>query len=389
MAYTKLADETHEAAAERAAATRVQSGAVRNGGSERVQYQDRVVEIPQIDHKALGRPVDAQYDRNLASVRSRLKAVGVAPATVINFMPMLLQSTSYIDTLRKARIRPPRPEEDYATFFISQEEIVPTRMGADSPLLAFDIHPIQLADEFVKVCSGMGGVMAFTGTPEDIGTPEWRNHVSEFHGGRTYGDVYEECRHKAIGWMRQQLANGNTKAANPHTIVNILSYEKESARRLLALGDISELPKWVEEQRDITVRRTSCPKCQKPVDPGISQCLNCNFIVDPKLAYEIGAIDENDASLERLTRDTVIEMGISDYVAETIDEKPQRMALGLPKPMSLAAYKVQMSQDELDEVRRKETAKENATLLAGAVKEASKGNAKGGPKGAGEEPAKE
>lgn len=372
MAYLKIADESPEAAQERALAGKTQSAAVRADISARVQlggeYNNRTVEIPTIDHKALGRPVDVQYDRNLASVRSRLKAIGVAPATVANFLPMTLTSTSYIDTLRKAKVLAPRDSEPYSTFLISREEIVPTRMGADSPLLAFDIHPIQLADEFVQVYGGLGGVMVFPGVPSDMDKPGWGDTISAFHGGRTYGDVLEECRVRAIGWMRQQLANGNNKRSMGLQI-NILGYEKEAARRLMVLGDITELPNWTEEQRDLNVKRHSCPKCQKPVDPGIAQCLqpNCGFIVNPRLAYEIGAIAEDHIALERLTREEIVQMGISDYVAETIDEKPARTALGVPKPKSLAVMRLEQITEELDEDAKKRAAAQNATLIADAI----------------------
>ena len=49
------------------------------------------------------------------------------------------------------------------------------------------------------------------------------------------------------------------------------------------------------------------------------------------------AIDEQHTSLERLTRAEVESLGISAYVAETVDEKQARIKSGKPKPLSLAA----------------------------------------------------
>lgn len=384
MAYKKVSDESSEAAAERStisAGTAV-SGAVRNDRVERapVMFEGRqhgTVEIPTIDHAAMGRPVDKQYERNLASVKSRLKLVGVFSATVINFLPMMLMSNSYIDTLRKARIKPAKDGQEYSVFFIGKEEIIPTRMGADSPTLAFDVHPIQLADEFVKVYGGLGGVIAFIGRPEDIGTPEWNSTISPTDESKTLGEMFEEQRMRAILWMRQQLSNGNNKKAMGQN-VNILSYEKDAARRLLYLGDITELPSWVEEQRDLNIKRHSCQKCQKPVEPGIAQCLtpNCGFIVNPRLAYEIGAIAEDHIALERLTRDEVIEMGISDYVAETVDEKPARLATQDPKPLSLSAFRIKQVEEDYQQAQRKTAAKENATLMAAAMSQKTDSKAK-------------
>ena len=378
----KVADTPLSVQSERTTATEHQRGAVRNDRIERVtsviEGVSFTADIPAIDHAKLGRPTDKQYERNRASVQSRLKAIGVRPAAIINFLPIPLRSDSTIDVLRKARIRPPNPEEEFTATLVAHEHLEPTRMGADSPLMCFDIHPLQLADEFPRVYAGFGGVMVYDfdkslavndAWRKEINTPEWRAHVSEFHGGRTLGSVLDECKEKAITWMRKMLENGNNKASLDQN-VNILTMEKQSARRLHALGDITELPDWVEQRRDLTKKRTPCPKCQKPAEPSVAQCLTpgCGYIVNPRLAYEISAIGEEHEALERLTREEVREMGISDYVAETIDEKSERLKSGRRKPLSNAAYGVQKAQDEYDA----EKTRQSATLIGEAVKEAGK-----------------
>ena len=121
---------------ERGTATKRHSEAI-TGDVQRVNYAGRTIEVATIDHRALGRPVDAQYERNYASVRTRLDAIGWSTATVVSFLPWELRSDSTLESLRGLKISPPKDSEPYAVHSFTDVEITPTRMGADSPLLAF------------------------------------------------------------------------------------------------------------------------------------------------------------------------------------------------------------------------------------------------------------
>jgi hypothetical protein len=101
--------------------------------------------------------------------------------------------------------------------------------------------------------------------------------------------------------------------------------------------------------------------------------MGCGYIIDPRRAYEIQAIGEDDLSLERLTRADVTEMGITDYVAETIDEKRSRLEIGAPKPLSIAAMRLQASEMQYQDSQRNQ----NATVVADAVLKASRKREKG------------
>lgn len=363
--YTGIKGDTEEVVKERALASARTSEAIRAGDVERVTYMGREVEIPRIDHVALGRPVDKQYDRNKASVESRLRAVGVSTSTVVNFLPILLLSDAVIEPLRKARIKAPKDNKPYSVFVFDDAFIEPTRMGVDSPLLAFDHQPIQLAQEFTR--TNNRGVMAFIGIPSDLEDVKWLNAVSSeiIHGGRTYGQILEHTKMQAVEWMQERLRDGNSNERNK---VQPSIPEKSAARRLYHLGYIKELPPWVERQRDLAVTIPTCPKCSRPSEPGSASCtqLGCGYIIDPRRAYEISAIAEDDVSLERLTREIVTEMGISDYVAETIDEKRGRLEQGRKKPLSMAAMRMLQVEDENAEYQRNRTAEVLADKLAKA-----------------------
>lgn len=358
------ADTPVEVEQERAIANKENplSANIKNDRVERVTYGPREIEIPAIDHRAAGRPVDKQFERNKASVLHRLRAIGVSKAIVINFLPIMLRTDSLLGPSRKAKIPPPKDIEDFSVWVFDEPYIEPGRRGADSPLLATEWHPIQMAEEFVAL--NPLGVCAFKGIPADVTNKQWlaMECTEDRYRGRTNGQVIEETRAGSISWMQRELQHGNEMDRQKR---NPTLPQKAAARRLKHLGYIKEMPMWVEAQRDVDVKIPMCPKCQKPCEPGAAQCTNgsCGFIIDPKKAYEINAIDESDSALERLTREQVKEMGISKYVAETIDEKPQRIKMGTPKPLSEAAQALKDSEDEYASDRRKQDLQDAAKML--------------------------
>jgi hypothetical protein len=365
-----LADTPAEVTAERAAAiSSLPEGRATGGVSERVTFGTREIEIGAINHKALGRPTDPQFERNRASVQSRLNQVGVAWATVVSFLPIVLHTDSLLIPSRASngKIGPPKDAEDYSVYIFKDAFIEPGRRGADSPLLATDWHPIQMANEFPKLYPQ--GVFSFRGIPADLSDAKWLNTMSteEQHFGQTYGQVFDSCRKAAVAWMHEHLRYGNERDRQKQEPT---LPQKASARRLLHLGFIKEMPKWVEQQRDTGVKIPVCPKCQKPCEPGAASCTNmgCTYVIDPRKAYEINAIGEDDLCLERLTRATVKEMGISDYVAETIDEKAARQSLGMPHPLSVAAMRLKESEDAYQDSRQAQHAADVGEAVAKSVK---------------------
>ena len=115
----------------------------------------------------------------------------------------------------------------------------------------------------------------------------------------------------------------------------------------------ASLPPWVEEQRDLSAKPSTCPQCARRCEPGAVSCTNAGcggingpYILDPKEAYRIGAISEEDPCLERLSRKTLIEMGISDYVAESVEEKAARLKTGGIRPKSVSAMRMLEYEDQ-------------------------------------------
>jgi hypothetical protein len=366
MAYEAIADDNPNVAQERADASALQSGAL-TGEVQRVTYGQNIVEVPTINHKAMGRPVDEKYSREVMNTATSLLTIGVETACVINFLPIPLRSDSCLDPLRRAYIPAPKDSDSHTVYVFDNAFLEPARKGVDAPLTPHVWHPIMLAMEFPR-CNPMG-VFAFKGVPQDIEDEAWKSKKSRepHHEGQTYGEALERARQRAITWMQEQLRRGedNTRANKAWT-----EPQKASARRLHHLGFIKELPKGLEKERDLALKIENCPQCQKPCEPNAASCSNpgCGgtfgpYIINPRRAYEIGAIAEDHPALERLTRAEVADMGISKYVAETIDEKPNRMKLGMRKPLSEAAMEILRSDEEFKAVQRQQ----DAEALAEAV----------------------
>lgn len=335
---------------------------------ERVNYGDRAVEIPlvEVDHARLGRPVDKQYEHNLNMVLGRLRDIGVQTATVINFRPETLITSSCLEVLRKTKVRPARDGEEFGFTIFSHVCIEPARMGADAPKIAIDHHPITLAKTFVSEYEPLGGgVFAFVGLPDDVKNPNW-----------VHREAFEHARQQAIERMNSEVKEAmsfwNTR--DHREAYRIADHHRASARRLYHLGYFKVMPEFVDKQRDLAVKVPTCPKCQRPSEPNSAVCTNdnCNYIIDPKRAFEIGDIDENHSALERLTRKEVEEMGIGDYVAECADEKVERLKAKLPKPLSKVAMEQIRQQQEWEEEDRRK----NAALVASMQNEQASGKAK-------------
>ena len=345
------------------------------------------VNLPALDMKAMGRKTDPAFERSAQSVKGRIRQLGTIPAAVVSFLPIELRSDSYLYPLKVAVIKPPKDKQAYAVYVFSEYFIDNTKQHVDSPTTAFEWAPIQMAQDF----SGTNpqGVFVFSVTPgpqgetqrqlyarivEEIEDPAWKAKVSREpqHGGMTYGEALENKRQSALTWMFEQLRRG-TEAEGLKKRAEFPSIA--SAHRLFALGLIQVLPGYVQQKHDLDVKPAPCPQCARRCEPGAVSCTNpgCGglkgpYILDPRKAYEIGAITEEDDSLERLSRGTLIEMGISDYVAESAEEKKARLREGGIRPKSIAAYRVMEAEDQSKAM----DAERLGTSIAKAAAEAAK-----------------
>lgn len=318
------------------------------------------VEIPtvdKVDHKSLGRPVDKQYANSRNMVVSRLNLTKWAEATVISALPIVLTSDSCLFPLQTAKVPSVKDGEEYTFLTFKNPHLEPARIGPDAPLACIDFQPIQLAKEFELVYESHGGVFAFIGKPEDAKNPNWEHRAA-----------WEAAKKRAVAYM-ESMHREARQFWDQKVFYGVRETHRACIRRLYHLGYLKSLPEELDKQRDINVEYPTCPKCQKRAEsPHAVECLHCHWILDPRFAFENNIIEETSPHLERLTRATVKEMGISPYVAETIDEKAARLSAGLPKPKSEAAMRLEEQHAELDEQSKEADAAKLGTAVAKAIK---------------------
>ena len=344
------------------------------------------VMLPALDHKAMGRKTDPAFERSERSVKGRIRSLGTIAAGVVSFLPIELRSDSYLFPLKVAVIKPPKNKEPYALYVFPEYFIDNTKQHVDSPTTAFEWAPIQLASDF----SGTNpqGVFIYQGnfSTHGMGAEEVKHRMAALledpawlattssepqHGGMTYGEALEAKHKSGLAWMYEQLRRGN----EADMLKKRTEWpQKVSARRLFELGLIQVLPLWIEQQRDLGAKPETCPQCARRCEPGAVSCTNpgCGglrgpYVLDPRKAYEIGAITEEDESLERLSRGTLKEMGISDYVAESCEEKKARLSQGGIKPKSLSAMRLMEAEDQYKTIDATRTGTAIATAVAEAV----------------------
>lgn len=276
-----------------------------------------------------GRSENKQYENQKRSMEKRHEATGISPATILNFLPIPLVVNSPMADLR-VRIDPaPLTTDgtDAFSFHVWHECAIEVNNLGENMLAPVDFYPIMLAQAFMDEYKDFGGVVLFKGLPDErtLAKPEIREAI-------------EAARNQMTFWMTKKVDEGNMEWNSPNHqgAKNIVELHRQCALRLKDQGLIDHLPEWVTETRMLRDVAIKCGSCGNTPKTDAVRC-PCGFILNPAKAYLINDIAEDDLSLERLTREEVIELGISLYVAETKDEKGARLKAGRPKPMSQAA----------------------------------------------------
>lgn len=353
------------------------------------------VTLPALDHRAMGRKTDPAFERSARSVQGRIRSLGTIAAAVVSFLPTELRSDSYLFPLKIAVIKPPKSKAPYSVYVFAEYFIDNTKQYTDSPTTAFEWAPIQLATDFSQ--SNTQGVFVFSGNSSTAGksksqvfdeitalleNPAWLATVSREpqHGGMTYGEALEAKRLSSITWMFEQVRRGE-EAYNLKKRAEFPAIS--SAHRLFELGHIQVLPPFVQQKHDLHAKPENCPQCARRCEPGAVSCTNpgCGglkgpYVLDPRKAYEINAISEEDESLERLSRETLKEMGISDYVAESVEEKKARLKIGGIRPKSRNAYRLLEAEDQQKTFDAERIGASTGAAVATAMAEATKSKPK-------------
>ena len=290
---------------------------------------------------APGKPRDPVYESRMASLKQRVQATGIQPATVVNFLPFVINVNAPA-TVYRGGVPAAEGAARYATrtwegwegldiHVIEQGEVGRTPQ---------EFYPIQTAKVFEREYGG-GGVVALPFALDVIEDPDEARIKRRELKGQSIAEILDDHAEKAVKFMSALVDRAEAMAADDN-VAGIRKTHRMCAVRLHALGILAHLPSYCVARQQLRDVAQPCPDCgQIPKGKNAVRCLtpNCGFILDPAEAYRRGVIDENDAALERLTRTEVEDLGVTEYVAETADEKPKRIKRGDPKPPSNAALK--------------------------------------------------
>lgn len=312
-----------------------------------------------------GRAQNPEFDKRLVSMLARHAKTGVMPATIINMLPLPLVVNSPMATLR---VRIPAcigSNLDYTAYTWTEPTIESVYAG-DGIYQPFDFLPVDLAEAFQNEYYNMGGVVLILGMPtkKNLELPE---NVEKINA----------ALERMYVWMMGRIveANGFWNSPNHGAAAAIVDVHRVCATRMYEIGKIKVLPEWIVEVREDALIDNKCPTCATIPESGATKCVACNTILNPAQAFMDGIITEEDASLERLTRAEVTELGISAFVAETVDEKPARLAEGRRKPKSIAQIRAEQEQADID-ARAEEAREKRADAKAAAKAEKSEKNDK-------------
>ena len=298
--------------------------------------------------KAKGRAQDPEFDAVLYSMKARHAKTGISPATVLNMLPLPLVVNSPMHVIGGVRVAACKGAHLDFTAHTWVEPSIEVRYIGEGINQPWDFLPIQLAEAFESEYYAMGGVVAITGLPTEanLAIPENAQKIAE-------------ALERMYVWMMSKIveANGLWNSPNHGLSAAIVDVHRVCATRMFEIGKIPELPPWIQPVREASQIEAKCPTCGVIPETGAVKCISCNEILDPVAAFQNGTIDEEHAALERLTREQAVALGISAFVAETVDEKPARLAEGRRKPMSIAHARALREQDEerakLEEAREK------------------------------------
>lgn len=296
---------------------------------------------------APGRAQDKQFKARLESMKQRHRATGTIPATIVNFLPYKLMVSSP-DTCFTRGVPPATGDKPYATRTWTEPFIIAYNRG-EQGREPFDIHPLQIAEAFVHE-NPRGGVVVLPCTEKEVGDPK-------------YKDLLDREAQRAVALMEEFVSKGEFSYNETGYVDNV---QKACAQRLFDLKIMAQLPNWKPVSRKLHEVPVTCGSCGKTADSKFTvRCANCNYVIDPAKAYLDGIIGEDHESLERLTRAEVAKLGISDYVAETVDEKKERIKQGLQKPMSVAAHRALQAAEDAEEEAEKKAARKRKPQGAG------------------------
>jgi hypothetical protein len=289
---------------------------------------------------ARGRMRDIHFEQRMEVINNRLRYLPVPPASVLNFLPITIVVNSPMQAVRGG-VPSVEGKNEFASRTWTKLEIEPYHAG-DRGREPHEFLPHQVAQAFQNEFP-QGGVIWMQGTVEDIvNSEEGKKRIAK-------------AKTDAVSYMRRQLEQGDRlwNAPGGNSRPNITLLMRRCAQRLFDLGIVKRLPEWVNPEIDLEDVPTIVCVCGKTPETNQTVRCSCGYILNVAEAYKRNIVDEESVELERLTRKEVEELGVSEYVAETRDEKQARVKAGVPKPPSKVQERMMDAADALEQRKRK------------------------------------
>jgi hypothetical protein len=268
-------------------------------------------------------PQEVAFLSKLVASEDRLSKMPDMPVTIVNLNPynLMVLHPLFDGLVVKAN----KDGERYSALVIRKVKYE-VDQGLDRNHSPVERWPIEMAGEFTSQYADKGGVFHFFGDLEK--NPELALTAA-------FKEAYAIAETRLIAYCRtlKARADASWNSPNHSGAKDIHPAHRQAAKILFTRKLLKELPAWMTGDVDIADVTPDCPSCRTTTKKHQVVC-GCGFILDPFNGFKLGAIDEYHQALERLTRKQLKDLGVSGFVAENFEERPERLEAGLPKPRS-------------------------------------------------------
>lgn len=270
-------------------------------------------------------PKEIEFFGKLIQSQQRIKMIGDQPVTIVNLNPYdLVVNHPLFD---KIKVKAVQDGHDYSAHVINEVDYQ-ISLGIDKDKTPIEFWPVQIAQEFNTQYAEKGGVFFIKG---DLKKNPELERTEEFQ------TLKAKAREQLFVWCMKMKreADNEWNSPNRQGARNIHSPHRLAAKILVAHKRLAKLPEWMDLMPQADDIVPDCPICMaEQKKKGAILCASCGYVLDPFNGFKRGIVKETDMALERLTRAQVDELGVSAFVAETVDEAPKRLVAGKPKPQS-------------------------------------------------------
>lgn len=241
-----------------------------------------------------------------------MRRIGVQPATVVNLWPVPLHSSG--PQVEHLNVPACPIGQEFVTFVIESygTDVVDRGGRYDvKPVLPIDLAKDILQQKMKSNTLIQHGVVIYMGDHK----PNERN-LAEIN----------ESRKKMVKHMKKLVEDANGQwvrgGRNSNIITDPIRY---AAEYLLHHRFLTKKPEWMITARNQEDIIPECPSCGTEPARAAFSCRQCGWVLKPDVAYELGAVSASTPdgvrALARLSRERLKELGISELIEQTVDER--------------------------------------------------------------------